>query len=131
MKKLIDTCVLIYLIDNSNEKKHKIAASWFESIIDNKEYYISIQNLREFAYVSKKKNLLSSKQINDILELFSDSFNVVYDNLDDIKEATKKEKNKYWDAILIETAKRNNIFEIITENEKDFYNEIKTTNIFK
>lgn len=130
MKKLIDTCLLIYLVDSSDEKKHKKVVNWFETISGD-EYFISIQNLREFAYVVKKKSLLNNEKLKEYIGLFSDSFNLIYDNLEDIINATKSSKNKYWDSLLIATAKRHNIVEIITENEKDFDGKIKVDNILK
>lgn len=131
MKKLIDTCILIYLIDASDKIKHKKVLTWFEKVLDSNEYYISIQNIREFVFVSKKKSLLKENKIIEYVNLFLDAFNVVYDNIDDIKVAATSSKLTYWDSLLIATAKRNNIIEIITENEKDFDGKIKVANVLK
>jgi predicted nucleic acid-binding protein len=130
MKTLIDTCILVYLIDAQDEKRHSRTVEWFESIFESNEYFISTQNLREFAFVSKSKKKVNPEQIKEYVDLFAKSFNLISDTVSDIKKASEKSKNKYWDSLLTATAKRNNIFQIITENEKDFKGEIQTKNIF-
>ncbi len=130
MKTLIDTCILIYLIDAQDEERHSKAVEWFQNIFESNEYFISTQNLREFAFVSKNKKKIAPEQIKEYIDLFAKSFNLISDNVSDIKKASEKSKNKYWDSLLTATAKRNNIFQIITENEKDFKGEIQTKNIF-
>jgi len=131
MKTLIDTSILIYLVDAKEEKKHQKVVGWFEGIFESNEYFVSLQNLREFAFVAKKKDLLLAEEIITYVELFADSFNLLQDSVEDVKKASRKTKNKYWDALLIATAKRNNIFQVITENEKDFKGEIGVINILK
>lgn len=130
MKKLIDTSVLVYLVDAQNKSKHKKAISWFESIFQSDEYFISVQNIREFIFVVKKKDYLKDNELLKYVELFIDSFNVIYDNISDIKSTIYSKKKEFWDDLLTATAKRNGIIEIITENEKDFKGKIKTLNIF-
>jgi len=131
MKTLIDTSILIYLVDAKEEKKHQKVVGWFEGIFESNEYFVSLQNLREFAFVAKKKGLLKVEEVKKYVDLFVDSFNLLYDSVDDIKKASEKPRAKYWDALLIATAKRNNIFQVITENEKDFKGEIVIINILK
>ena len=131
MKTLIDTSVLIYLVDAKEEKKHLKAIEWFESIFESNEYFVSLQNLREFAFVAKKKELLKTDEIIKYVDLFADSFNLLQESVEDIKKASEKSQAKYWDALLIATVKRNNIFQVITENENDFKGEIGVMNILK
>ena len=131
MKTLIDTSILIYLIDTKEEKKHSKVVGWFESIFESNEYFVSLQNLREFAFVAKKKGLLKVEEVKKYVDLFVDSFNLLYDSVDDIKKASEKSQAKYWDALLIATVKRNNIFQVITEYENDFKGEIGVMNILK
>jgi predicted nucleic acid-binding protein len=131
MKKLVDTSILIYLIDSKEKEKHLKAVEWFENIFGSNDYFISTQNLREFAFVAKNKALIETEETKKYLDLFAESFNIIQDSIEDIKKACETTKKKYWDALLIATAKRNNIFQIITENEKDFVNEISVLNILK
>jgi predicted nucleic acid-binding protein len=130
MKILIDTCILVYLIDSSDEIKHQKVVDWFSSIIGDDDYFVSIQNLREFVFVAKKKNLIESGDIRHYINLFVDSFNLIEDNVTDILDASLSGSKRFFDNLLVSTAKRNGIFEILTENEKDFP-LMKTLNLFK
>ncbi len=52
-KFLVDTCVLFYLVDKNDAEKHRKASRWFESL-KGENFFVSTQNLREFASVALK-----------------------------------------------------------------------------
>ena len=133
-KTSIDTCILIYLVDKTEPEKHAKAIGWFESIRNKKEqYFISMQNLREFAGVAFAKTNLSPEEINENISLFSETFSVLDEKTEDIKTATLllgNDRKNFYDALLAATMQRHGIMQILTENTKDFekIKGIKTTN---
>ncbi len=53
---LVDSNVLIYLVDPSDATKHAVARRLLEEIIRHPQnYVVATQNLREFASVALKK----------------------------------------------------------------------------
>lgn len=129
-KGLVDSNLLIYLsIAEDMEKTEKVKQFFKES----QELAISFQSLREVCSVLLRKYSLSKEQVLTELDLFSDIFDTVQDNLEDLEKAInifQDYKIPFWDAMLIATAERNGIKTIYTENTKDFekYKKIKTIN---
>ena len=120
---LVDTCILFYLIDKTCEEKHRKALEWFKAMKGRENLFISLQNLREFSNIALKKSSLSPKEINKLLRLFADFFELVYDNSDDIIKANERAgrtRKNFWDALLVSTMRRYKIRTILTENTKDF-----------
>jgi len=128
----IDTNSLVYLVSKEDEKKH----TQIKEIIStkNSNFFISIQNLKEFANISLKKSDKSIEKINSTMEKLMKKFNLLIELNDDIFYAVTIAKRKnFYDALLVATMKRNGIKKIITENEKDFleFKGIKTINPFR
>lgn len=118
----VDTCILYYLIDTHEQKKHERAVRWFYTVAP-KEFFISTQTLREFANVSLKKSSLKTEEIIEFLELFSARFTVMEEEFCDVVTAiilSKNERRNFFDALLAATMKRNSVITILTENIKDF-----------
>ena len=133
-KFLVDTNILFYIVDKNESKKHEAAKKWFCSMLGKKDYYISLQNLREFASVAIQKSSYTAIEIKEQMDTFSKSFPVINDTTDDCFEAVELSRSlgiKYWDSLLIATMKRNGIKKIITEDSKDFgkYANIKCINV--
>jgi len=132
---LIDTNILVYFADNTDKKKHLKAKKILNNISKHpEEYAICLQSLREFASVMLKKKNMGRKKIIEYLEAYLDVFEDTYpDTPEDTIKALEKESMHFWDSLLAETAKRNEIMEILTENTSDFQNitGIRTTNPFK
>ncbi len=134
---MIDTNLLVYLVDNSDAKKHQAVKEFFEAIQGHRrDYFISTQNLREFSNTMVNKTNASIEKIQLYLTQFYLTFNVLHENVMDSHAAialTRETKTPFWDALLSSTAKRHEIKLIYTENTKDFERipGIKVINPFK
>ncbi len=118
---LVDTCILVYLIDKRERSRHEKAKKWFHSLSQRDRFFVSIQNLREFSNIALKKSSFSPEQINQFVELFAARFNVLFDSIGDILKANEiSGRKRFWDAMLATTMKRHAINLILTENTKDF-----------
>lgn len=138
---LIDTNILVYACDIADPKKQKIAKALIEKCWKRElSYAISAQNLTEFFVVVTQKipNKMPLEQaeqiVNDIIA-FSD-WKVLHYKETTIQKAMqryKRIKKHFWDAVIVETMKENDINYIYTENEKDFeiFEDIKAINPFK
>lgn len=121
-KSLVDSCVLIYLVDKCEAEKHEHALKWFEEK-GKTNLYISNQVIREFASVCIRKAKLSAEEVIDYIEVFTAKFPVLDDDFLDIKNAValcKNNSNLFWDANIATVMTRNKIDYIYTENVKDF-----------
>jgi len=124
---LVDTNILVYLVDATDKKKHEKAKMFLDKIIQHPEIFVvSLQNLREFSSVLINKKKINKQKLEKYLDLFNGAFEeILYDNVDDIISASKEsldKKSSFWDSLLMATMKRNAIELIYTENLKDFKN---------
>jgi predicted nucleic acid-binding protein len=118
---LVDSNILVYLIDTADELKHEKALEWLSNSY-SLSIFVSTQNIREFANNCLKKSA-SNNQILEFIELFCARFIVLQDDQLDTKNAielSKGNRNLFWDASLVSVMKRNNINLVFTENVKDF-----------
>ncbi|MBI5072924.1 PIN domain-containing protein [Candidatus Woesearchaeota archaeon] len=137
---LIDTNILVYAYDSADPKKQKIAKALLEKCWKRETIYaISAQNLAEFFVVVTQKipnkmPLENAEQIIKDISTFS-NWNVLHYEEGTVQKAIERYKEKkkhFWDAVIVETMKENDIKHIYTENEKDFeiFEEIKAINPF-
>ena len=118
---LVDTCILVYLIDKRESAKHEKAKKWFHSLSERDRFFVSIQNLREFSNIALKKSAFLPEEINQFVQLFAARFKLLFDSIEDILMANEISSGKrFWDAMLAATMKRHSISMILTENTKDF-----------
>ncbi len=134
-KVLIDSNILVYFVDKNELQKHIKAKELLKSINPTDQYFVSLQNLREFSSVAFKKSKLSAAEINEFIKVFSSAFIVLADTKDDIENANIKKENfksSFWDSLLASTMQRNEIKKILTENISDFkaFKEIEAINPF-
>ena len=123
---LIDTNLLIYAYEKEHSIKKKKAQELIESCLRGKiKLAVSNQNLAEFAHVVTKKGKLTFEQANaslyDILNF--DGFIKLNYSADTVllaAEIAGEHKMSFWDSLIAATMKENNIFNIYTENIKDF-----------
>lgn len=118
---LVDSNILVYLIDTADELKHEKALEWLSNSY-SLSIFVSTQNIREFANNCLKKSA-SNNQILEFIELFCARFIVLQDDQLDTKNAielSKGNRNLFWGASLVSVMKRNNINLVFTENVKDF-----------
>ena len=107
---LVDSNILVYLIDTADELKHEKALEWLSNSY-SLSIFVSTQNIREFANNCLKKSA-SNNQILEFIELFCARFIVLQDDQLDTKNAielSKGNRNLFWGASLVSVMKRNNI----------------------
>ncbi|MBI4044561.1 MAG: PIN domain-containing protein [Candidatus Diapherotrites archaeon] len=133
---LVDTNLLVYIIDKTEKHKYEKANKWIKSVKSQDKYFVALQNLREFSNIARKKSGLSAEEITGFLQVFSDSFTLVFDSKDDLLKAvflSEKTKTHFWDILLACTMQRHGIQKILTENTTDFKKipEIEAINPFE
>lgn len=123
---LLDSNILIYNYDTSDPKKHKIAKNLVDRCWKNGEKFaLSTQNLSEFFSVTTTKKFLSKKDaaavLSDIVK-FSAWIKIRFGHKTVLEAAKISDEHNmsYWDSLLAATMKQNGIFNIYTENTKDF-----------
>ncbi len=132
---LVDTNILVYLAD-MEDGKHEAATQWFEDSIKHEDkYFVSLQNLREFAKVALSKADMGPSEVNGWVESFSRVFRVLPDSKEDILMAVRishENSMHFWDANIVATMERHYIKTIMTENNRDFrkYKKVKIAEIF-
>jgi|SRR3989344_773984 len=125
---LIDSNILIYAFDKDEKERNLIAKEILERMINGEiEIFLSTQNLSEFYYNATKKikeplEIREAKEIiSELISLSNVKIIKIYENT--ILGAINLSSEygiSYWDALIVSVMKENNIYSIITENEKDF-----------
>ena len=134
---LIDSNILVYAFDSSGRLKHQKAKELLKKCWKGEEQYaISIQNLSEFfVNITKKIEKPISKEtgeriINNIIKF--NGFIKLEPKKETISKATAisiKNNMNYWDSLITATMIENEIFDIYTEDMKDFKaHEVKAIN---
>lgn len=119
---LIDSNILIYAANASNDVRHERAKVFMDKVMANpEEYVIAQQSLREFTAVAIHRSFLPLLKIQEYIALFKDGFGACYaEEAEDILNAanlSKTERVHFWDALLASTAIRNGIHLVYTEDE--------------
>ena len=135
---LIDSNVLIYAYDRSDNVKHKKAVELLSKCWEGKIMLaISAQNLAEFFVVvtTKLKPALSIREAEQIVQDIVDfsHWKVLSYNEHVLLKAIKMHKTHFWDALIAATMLEHGIFTIYTENTADFsqFANIKAINPFR
>ncbi len=131
-KVLVDSNILVYLVDASDSGKHSSARNWLESNQNNlSHFFVSTQNLRECSAVLIKKSLVGKAKVVEAIQGFSGLFNVIQDSEDDILTALDlcERDFPFYDALLVSTMKRYGLNTVLTENTKHF-KHVKAKSIF-
>lgn len=125
--KLIDTNVLVYAYDTSEEKKHAVSKDLLRHMWIDGGGVVCLQNLMEFFVVITRKvenpvDVITAKGIvRDFIG--SDKWTVIDRDADTLLAALDLVAQygiHLWDAAIAATMMENDIPEIITENTKDF-----------
>jgi len=137
----IDTNIIVYAFDESENKKRAIAKKLFEQATKGEiKAIISNQILAELYSVLTKKmeTPLKTKEAQIIINGIIDSIHwkktsYTEKTITRAIETSIKHKTPFWDAIIAETMLENETYKIITENIKDFEKipELETINPFK
>ncbi len=125
---LLDTNILVYAFDKDEKDKNSIASKLIEKVINNEiSIVLSIQNLSEFYYIITRKipkPIPQSDAKNHVAKLIFLSnikiFGIKAGSILNAIEISTEFNIPYWDSLIVAVMKENNIFTIITENEKDF-----------
>lgn len=121
MKAFLDTNILVYAYDTSDEARHKIALELIAHILSVENVVISTQVLNEFIVVitGKVKNPLSIDDVGEILKRFKNNFEIRVTGVSDITKAlsiNKEFKFSYWDSLIIASALMTNCDALYTED---------------
>ena len=123
---LVDTNILVYSYENGeNIKKRKSLELIKQCFRGNMNLAVSNQNLAEFVYVTTKKRKLSLQEakvnVSDISN-FVGFIKIDYSAETILRaiDIANEFKMPFWDSLLAATMRENGIFNIYTENAKDF-----------
>ena len=123
---LIDSNVLIYAYEKEESiKKDKAKKLLKECLLGIRLFAISSQNLAEFVYVITKKDKLSTDEAKNFVIKMSqfEGFKKINYSAETIPLAldiVQQFKMPFWDSLLAATMRENGVFNIYTENAKDF-----------
>ena len=123
---LMDTNILVYAYDkDETEKSGKAKGILAKCFLGETDLAISNQNLAEFVYATTRKSKLSFDQaIVNITDIFtSTTFKKISYTAKTVISAIEiagEFKMPFWDSLLAATMRENGIFNIYTENVKDF-----------
>ena len=123
---LIDTNILVYAFSQDEGDKSKKSRELIKNCWNgNVNFAVSNQNLAEFIYVSVKKTNVDIKKLRIIID-----YVLNFKGFEKIDYSTKtilsaidianEFKMSFWDSLLVATMKENSVFNIYTENAKDF-----------
>lgn len=123
-KKLIDSNILVYAIDTSNQRKHATANKLIFDLIEAGSSVLSTQNLAEFSRaLERAKPPVLYNQISLYVSQLTKTFQIINYTQKTVIQALQIASNyriHFFDALLAATMEENSITEIVTENEKDF-----------
>lgn len=131
-----DSNVLIYLVDNRDERKQRIAKRIINAALTRRlDGWVSVQTIAEFINVSLKKLDLPSDKVEGLLRFF-DVLPIVNPDRELPRQALaiKTRYNiQFYDAMMLAAAERAGVTEFYTEdlNDGQFYCGIKAVNPFK
>lgn len=138
--RLIDTVVLVHAYTVSNDAKHRVALSLIERVWGGEEASTTLQNLCEFFSVVTRKveKPIPASDAEIIIKgiLTATKWRVLDRSPETVFKAielVKLHRAPFWDALIAACMIENQIFVIVTENERDFKRipGITVTNPFK
>ena len=131
----IDTNVFVYLIDDRDRAKQRIARDMVVDAMGRPDRMISVQVLNEFANVSVKKLGLSIGEARQYIRSFQGIVTVgLASALTDRALAIQEEYDlQFYDSLLLATAEANGCDEFISEdlNDGQLYCGMRAVNPFK
>ncbi len=120
----LDTNILVYAVDFSDKEKHGTASAIVaRALSGEQEVCVSNQVLSEL-YATLVRLKVPDEKASDFVESLSDtavkkadySFTTVFSAI----RLSRDCGAHFWDALIAATMIENGVFEILTENEKDF-----------
>lgn len=123
---LVDSNILVYNFDSSEMTKHRIAKQLIDKCFMGEEKFaVSSQNLSDFFSVTTSKKFLVKKEAIEIISKIIDFTNWIkidfnHKTVLDAAVLSEEHNMPYWDSLLAATMRQNSIFNLYTENAKDF-----------
>ena len=124
MQVFLDTNILVYAYDTSDDAKHKAAVDLIARLLSEENVVISTQVLNEFVVVitGKVNRPLSIDDAAAILNKFKENFAIHLTGIPEMTKAfslIKKFKLSYWDALIIAAATNSRCSILFTEDLQD------------
>ena len=125
---IVDTNVLVYAHQSSDEKKHAIANELIDQLTMSSRLIVTTQIINEFAVTclsSKKKEPLSAPVVQELVHMITVFSRVLVVNPETTilaLGAVDKHRMSFWDALIWSTAKLNSIDIIYTEDTQSSEN---------
>ncbi len=117
----LDSNVLIYTDDHDAPDKQAIALSLVEAGQANRDTFVSTQTLEEYFSAATKKLRVPAATARGKVELFA-QLQVVLIAVDDVLAAIdlhRLHQLSFWDALLVQTARRAGCTSLLTEDLQD------------
>jgi len=124
---LVDTNILIYWFDASDDKRNQKSLVIFDEVRQNPgRFAIGLQSIREFCNIMLNKKKYPKDEIELAVQSIRGLFSqILFDSAEDAQNAvglSHDNKAPYWGCLLATTAHRHKIKYILTENTRDFSN---------
>ena len=135
--RFLDSNVVIYSCDTTDPRKHKIAAQLLVEVIQRGDGAVSTQVCGEFfnAAVTKRK-IMTAAEVQRVIQRMESGMQVSEIDLHLVRDAIaihERYQLRYWDALIIATAKRMQCTEVLSEDMSDGqdYGGVVVRNPFK
>ena len=106
-KVFFDSNILVYFVDERDQRKQKIAKEIIAEAVQNQNGMISTQSLQEFYNVVTKKMKCQKEKAKELVSMFSEIFPVTQISIPLIFKAIDisiKENLSFWDSLILSTA---------------------------
>lgn len=106
-KVFFDSNILIYFVDERDERKQSIAKEIIADAVQNQNGMISTQSLQEFYNVVTKKMNCPKEKAKELVTMFSELFPVTQITIPLILGAIDisiKNEFSFWDSLILSTA---------------------------
>lgn len=117
----LDSNILIYTDDHDAPEKQAVALSLVETGQANRDTFVSTQTLEEYFSAATRKLKVPATTARQKIELFA-QLQVVLITVDDILAAIdvhRLHQISFWDALLVQTARRAGCTRLLTEDLQD------------
>jgi predicted nucleic acid-binding protein len=117
----LDSNILIYTDDHDVPEKQATALSLVEAGQANRDTFVSTQTLEEYFSAATKKLKVPAATARGKVELFA-QLQVVLITVDDVLGAIdlhRLHQISFWDALLVQTARRAGCTALLTEDLQD------------
>ena len=122
MNVLIDTNLIVYMLDVTSPKEKRIKATELINRLWGKAC-IGAQSLAEAYWVLARKAKMDQKSAEEAMGELAAGFEIIpYDGNDTLEamRISRQHHTYFWDALLGAAALRNEIVEVLTEDISDF-----------